>query len=73
MPVYEYKCEDCSIQFELSSSFNDEPESDCPKCKRKAHRIFSAVPIIFKGSGFYITDSRQSSPKPEEAKEGSAS
>ena len=73
MPVYEYKCEDCSIQFELRGSFNDEPESDCPKCKGKARRTFSAVPIIFKGSGFYITDSRQSSLKPEEAKEGSAS
>lgn len=63
MPLYEYECEDCEIQFELKRRFGDEADvSECPHCKGKARRLFSPVPIIFKGSGFYITDSRKSSP-----------
>lgn len=64
MPIYEYKCNDCSTRFELRRSFDDESESPCPKCKGKTRRVLSAVPIIFKGSGFYITDSREKSPEP---------
>lgn len=64
MPIYEYKCNDCSTQFELRRSFGDESESPCPSCKGKTRRIFSAVPIIFKGSGFYTTDSKKKEPKP---------
>jgi len=64
VPIYEYKCNDCSTQFELRRSFGDESESPCPNCKGKTRRIFSAVPIIFKGFGFYITDSRKKEPKP---------
>ena len=73
MPIYEYRCKDCSTQFETRGSFKDKPESDCPKCRGRARRILSAVPVIFKGSGFYITDSRKPDTKPEEAKEVSAS
>ena len=73
MPVYQYECEDCSTQFELRRSFDDETESTCPKCKGKTRRIFSPVPVIFKGSGFYITDSRKNGPKPEEAEGSSCS
>ena len=59
MPVYEYKCKNCSYQFELKQSFNDNSIVTCPRCGSNAKRIFSPVPIIFKGSGFYTTDSRQ--------------
>ncbi len=59
MPVYEYKCKNCHYRFELKQSFNDDPIVTCPQCASKAKRIFSPVPIIFKGSGFYTTDSRQ--------------
>ena len=64
MPVYEYKCNDCSTKFELRCGFDDEPEVPCPRCRSRVRRIFSAVPVIFKGSGFYTTDSRESKPKP---------
>ncbi len=56
MPIYEYQCKDCSRRFELRKSFNDKSAVTCPQCGGKARRIFSPVPIIFKGSGFYVTD-----------------
>ena len=59
MPIYEYECEDCSTQFEMRCGFSDRPEPSCPKCTGKVRRLFSAIPVIFKGSGFYITDSRK--------------
>ncbi|HEY96319.1 MAG TPA: hypothetical protein G4O15_15450 [Dehalococcoidia bacterium] len=58
MPIYEYECSECSKRFELRRSFSDESEVLCPDCKCAAIRIFSPVPIIFKGSGFYVTDHR---------------
>jgi len=63
MPIYEYKCDDCSTRFELRCNFSDEPESFCPECKGQARRVFSPVPVIFKGSGFYTTDSRKKNPE----------
>lgn len=56
MPVYEYECESCSCQFELKQSFTDESVAICPKCKKRARRVFVPVPVIFKGTGFYVTD-----------------
>jgi len=56
MPIYEYFCENCSHQFEKRQRFSDEPVVVCPQCTSDARRIFSPVPIIFKGSGFYVTD-----------------
>ena len=58
MPIYEYKCNTCSFQFELRRNFGDDGSAPCPVCSAEGRRIFSPVPIIFKGSGFYITDSR---------------
>ncbi len=62
MPIYEYKCEGCLLQFELRKSFNEDGGNPCPQCGSNARRLFSPVPIIFKGSGFYITDNRDHSP-----------
>ena len=59
MPIYQYRCLNCSQQFELKQSFNDKPIADCPSCHGIARRIFCAVPIIFNGPGFYVTDSRE--------------
>ncbi len=59
MPVYQYICTECERKFELKQSFNDESIVECPKCKSKARRVFSVAPIIFKGSGFYCTDSKK--------------
>jgi putative FmdB family regulatory protein len=58
MPIYQYRCLNCKLQFELKQSFHDKPLADCPTCHGIARRIFSPVPILFKGPGFYITDSR---------------
>lgn len=59
MPIYEYECESCRIRFERFQHFKDEPLKECPECGGPVHRILQPVGIIFKGSGFYITDSRQ--------------
>jgi len=59
MPIYQYRCLDCKLQFELKQSFQDKPIADCPNCHGIARRIFSPVPIIFNGPGFYVTDSRE--------------
>jgi putative FmdB family regulatory protein len=59
MPTYQYRCLNCNLQFELKQSFYDKPIADCPSCHGIARRLFSAVPILFKGPGFYVTDSRE--------------
>jgi putative FmdB family regulatory protein len=58
LPVYEYQCPGCSYVFELIRSFSENGTVPCPKCGCDAQRIFSPVPVIFKGSGFYVTDHR---------------
>ncbi len=60
MPVYEFECTCCPSRFELKRSFKDEEPVRCPRCGGKARKLFSPVPIIFKGSGFYVTDSKGS-------------
>ena len=65
VPIYEYECNDCNFRFERKQSFDEEPVAMCPKCEGKARRVIHSVPVIFKGSGFYVTDHRTgSSPKP---------
>ena len=59
MPVYEYKCGDCSLSFELIRRVADESEHPCPQCQGRARRVFSPVSVVFKGSGFYCTDNRK--------------
>ena len=58
MPIYEFECTCCPARFELKRGFHDEKPVPCPSCGGKTRRVFSSVPIIFKGSGFYVTDSR---------------
>ncbi len=58
MPVYTYECESCGERFEARQSFNDEPLTVCPTCEGKLYRVIQPVGIVFKGSGFYVTDSR---------------
>jgi len=72
MPTYQYLCPKCNCKFELRQSFSDESIVTCPKCQNGARRLFSPVPIIFKGPGFYSTENRKSDPKstgPETKKE----
>jgi len=62
MPTYEYECQACGASFERFQSITEEPIRRCPKCRRaKARRLISAGGgLLFKGSGFYITDYRSS-------------
>jgi putative FmdB family regulatory protein len=61
MPNYEYECGECRNHFERRQKFDEEPVAICPKCQGKARRIINSVPVIFKGSGFHITDHRKES------------
>ena len=61
MPIYEYECSSCYHTFERKQRFDEEPIAMCPKCRGKAGRVINSVPIIFKGSGFYVTDHRNPS------------
>ncbi len=63
MPIYEYECSVCHFHFERKQRFDEEPVAMCPQCQGKARRVILSVPIIFKGSGFYTTDNRQSEAK----------
>lgn len=59
MPIYEYECELCRFHFERKQSFDEEPIAVCPECQGKTHRVIHSSPVIFKGSGFYVTDNRK--------------
>lgn len=59
MPTYAYRCTTCDHQFEQSQRFSDDPLRDCPVCDGLVRRVIQPVGIVFKGSGWYITDSRK--------------
>jgi putative FmdB family regulatory protein len=59
MPIYEYECGHCHFRFEMRHGFDEKPQAMCPQCQGRARRVFHSTPVIFKGSGFYITDSRK--------------
>jgi putative FmdB family regulatory protein len=59
MPTYQYACPDCSHEFEKVQKFTDNPVKKCPKCgKGKVHRLVGRISVSFKGTGFYINDSK---------------
>ncbi len=75
MPLYEYECGDCSHRFERQQRFSDPPVTNCPECDGAVRKVFHPASVIFKGSGWYVTDNRTNngksekngSPKPKEA------
>jgi len=67
MPIYEYKCKKCYSSFELKKGFNEPSGATCPHCQGEADRVFYPAPIIFKGSGFYVTDHKTSNSTLEDA------
>ncbi len=75
MPRYDYRCVECGLNFELRQSFSEAGKGACPQCSAMAQRVYHAVPVIYKGSGFYTTDYGR--PKPpveaEPSKNGSDS
>ena len=58
MPTYEYACAECGERLEAVQRFSDDPLTECPACAGRLRKVFSPVGIVFKGSGFYRTDSR---------------
>lgn len=61
MPTYQYQCTECDEGLEAVQKFSDDPLTVCPHCSGRLRKVFSAVGVVFKGSGFYRTDSRSSS------------
>lgn len=73
MPTYEYRCKKCSHEFEVFQSIKDAAKKTCPKCKGRVERLIGAgAGLLFKGSGFYITDYRSESYKSAAKSESSA-
>jgi len=60
MPTYEYLCQDCEQPLEVFQSFTDDALTECPSCGGTLKKVFGSVGVVFKGSGFYRTDSRDS-------------
>ena len=61
MPTYQYACTECDHFFEQFQSFSEDALTTCPQCSGRLRKVFNAVGVVFKGSGFYRTDSRSSS------------
>ena len=61
MPTYQYACTECGHSFEQFQSFSEDALTVCPQCDGKLRKLFNAVGVVFKGSGFYRTDSRSGS------------
>ena len=72
MPTYQYACTECGDRSEVVQRFSDDPLTVCSACGGKLRKIFSPVGIVFKGSGFYRTDSRNGSSSVPTAKESAA-
>ena len=72
MPTYQYRCTECGDELEAVQKFTDEPLSVCPVCNGQLRKLFSAVGVVFKGSGFYKTDSRSASKPAAAAKKDGA-
>mgnify|MGYP002367842525 CR=1 FL=1 len=58
MPTYQYRCTDCDTDLEVVQKFTDDALTDCPECDGALRKVYSAVGVVFKGSGFYATDNR---------------
>ncbi len=79
MPTYEYLCQDCDQPLEVVQSFSDDALTVCPECGGTLRKVFGSVGVVFKGSGFYRTDSRDkksastaAAPKKTESKSDSS-
>ncbi|MFF4400911.1 FmdB family zinc ribbon protein [Streptomyces sp. NPDC001480] len=73
MPTYQYQCTECGEGLEAVQKFTDDALTECPNCGGRLKKVFSAVGIVFKGSGFYRNDSRGSSSSSSPASKSSSS
>jgi putative FmdB family regulatory protein len=72
MPTYQYRCTECGEDLEAVQKFIDAPLSICPACGGQLRKVFNAVGVVFKGSGFYRTDSRNGSHNGDRGESGSS-
>jgi putative FmdB family regulatory protein len=70
LPTYQYACTECGHRFEKFQSFTDEALTTCPECSGRLRKVFNAVGVVFKGSGFYRTDSRKGADTADTAGKG---
>ncbi|MBW9215322.1 FmdB family transcriptional regulator [Mumia sp. zg.B53] len=73
MPTYQYQCTDCGEPLEVQQSFTDDALTVCPSCEGRLRKVFNAVGVVFKGSGFYRNDSRSTSSSASPATPSSSS
>ncbi|BAV40218.1 FmdB family zinc ribbon protein [Mycobacterium ulcerans] len=73
MPTYSYECTECSNRFDVVQSFTDDSLTTCEECFGRLRKLFHAVGVVFKGSGFYRTDSREATKKSKSSSGGSSS
>ncbi len=73
MPTYQYACTECSHTFEQFQSFSEDALAECPECRGRLRKLYNAVGVVFKGSGFYRTDSRATTTASEPAATSSSS
>ena len=72
MPTYQYQCTECGAALEIIQSFSDDSLTECPECAGRLRKVFNAVGVVFKGSGFYRNDSRSTSTSSDAAKSESS-
>ena len=73
MPTYQYACTECGHAFEQVQSFSDDALTTCPECQGRLRKLFNAVGVVFKGSGFYRTDSRKPAAESSTSSSGDSS
>ena len=72
MPTYSYACTECDDRFDVVQAFTDDTLTTCEKCSGRLRKLFNSVGVVFKGSGFYRTDSRESGKKAASSSNGSS-
>ena len=72
MPTYSYECTQCADRFDVVQAFTDDALTTCEKCSGRLRKLFGSVGVVFKGSGFYRTDSRESGKKSTSSTNGSS-
>jgi putative FmdB family regulatory protein len=72
VPTYSYECTQCADRFDVVQAFTDDALTTCDKCSGRLRKLFNSVGIVFKGSGFYRTDSRESGKKSKSSTNGSS-
>lgn len=73
MPTYSYACTECDNRFDAVQAFTDDALTTCPQCSGRLRKLFNSVGVVFKGSGFYRTDSRESGKKSSASDSSSSS